>query len=151
MAPAAPRSSASARDGGVTRAAIAVLLALVPAASASAQIACRADQKASAVVEMMFGRKIGERIGVTNAAWARFVDREITPRFPDGLSVVDAAGQWQDPVRKRVVREPSKIVTIVLRDSDKGQSEIEAIAQAYKKQFRQQSVGVIVRPACVSF
>ena len=151
MAPAAPRSSASARDGGVTRAAIAVLLALAPAASASAQIACRADQKASAVVEMMFGRKIGERIGVTNAAWARFVDREITPRFPDGLNVVDAAGQWQDPVRKRVVREPSKIVTIVLRDSEKGQSEIDAIAQAYKRQFRQQSVGVIVRPACVSF
>ena len=138
-------------NSGVTRTAVALLLALAPAASASAQIACRADQKASAVVEMMFGRKIGERIGVTNAAWARFVDREITPRFPDGLSVVDAAGQWQDPVRKRVVREPSKIVTIVLRDSDKGQSEIEAIAQAYKKQFRQQSVGVIVRPACVSF
>ncbi len=138
-------------NSGVTRTAVALLLALAPAASASAQIACRADQKASAVVEMMFGRKIGERIGVTNAAWARFVDREITPRFPDGLSVVDAAGQWQDPVRKRVVREPSKIVTIVLRDSDKGQSEIEAIAQAYKKQFQQQSVGVIVRPACVSF
>jgi Protein of unknown function (DUF3574) len=149
--PAAPRSSASASDGGVTRAAIVLLLAFAPAASASAQIACRADQKASAVVEMMFGRKIGERIGVTNAAWTRFVDREITPRFPDGLSVVDAAGQWQDPVRKRVVREPSKIVTIVLRDSEKGQSEIDAIAQAYKKQFRQQSVGVIVRPACVSF
>jgi len=138
-------------NSGVTRTAVALLLALAPAASASAQIACRADQKASAVVEMMFGRKIGERIGVTNAAWARFVDREITPRFPDGLSVVDAAGQWQDPVRKRVVREPSKIVTIVLRDSEKGQSEIDAIAQAYKRQFRQQSVGVIVRPACVSF
>ena len=135
----------------MTRTAVALLLALAPAASASAQIACRADQKASAVVEMMFGRKIGERIGVTNAAWARFVDREITPRFPEGLSVVDAAGQWQDPVRKRVVREPSKVVTIVLRDSEKGQSEIDAIAQAYKKQFRQQSVGVIVRAACVSF
>ena len=138
-------------NSGVTRTAIALLLALAPAASASAQIACRADQKASAVVEMMFGRKIGERIGVTDAAWARFVDREITPRFPEGLSVVDAAGQWQDPVRKRVVREPSKVVTIVLRDSEKGQSEIDAIAQAYKRQFRQQSVGVIVRAACVSF
>jgi len=78
------------------------------AGPAGAQIACRADQKASAVVEMMFGRKIGDRVAVTNSAWARFVDREITPRFPDGLSVVDAAGQWQDPVRKRVVREPSR-------------------------------------------
>ena len=100
---------------------------------------------------MMFGRKIGDRIAVTNAAWARFVDREITPRFPDGLSVVDAAGQWLDPDKKRVVREPSKIVTIVLRDSEKGQTEIDAIAEAYKKKFKQQSVGVIVRGACVSF
>jgi hypothetical protein len=135
----------------VVRVAIALLALMTLAAPAGAQIACRADQKSSAVVEMMFGRKIGERIAVTNGAWARFVDREITPRFPDGLSVVDAAGQWMDPDKKRVVREPSKIVTIVLRDSEKGQSEIDAIAQAYKKQFKQQSVGVIVRGACVSF
>ena len=127
------------------------LLVFIFAAPAGAQIACRADQKSSAVVEMMFGRKIGDRIAVTNTAWARFVDREITPRFPDGLSVVDAAGQWMDTDKKRVVREPSKIVTIVLRDSAKGQSEIDAIAEAYKKRFKQQSVGVIVRGACVSF
>ena len=133
------------------RVAVLSLLVSIIAAPAGAQIACRADQKSSAVVEMMFGRKIGDRIAVTNTAWARFVDREITPRFPDGLSVVDAAGQWMDTDKKRVVREPSKIVTIVLRDSEKGQSEIDAIAQAYKKRFKQQSVGVIVRGACVSF
>jgi hypothetical protein len=135
----------------VVRITVALLSAIALAGPAGAQIACRADQKSSAVVEMLFGRKIGERIGVTNTAWARFVDREITPRFPDGLSVVDAAGQWLDPDKKRVVREPSKIVTIVLRDSEKGQSEIDAIAEAYKKKFKQQSVGVIVRGACVSF
>lgn len=100
---------------------------------------------------MLFGRKIGDRIGVSNVAWARFVDREITPRFPDGLSVVDAAGQWLDPDKKRVVREPSKIVTIVVADLEKGQGAIDAITEAYKKRFRQQAVGVIVRPACVSF
>lgn len=135
----------------MVRVAIALLASMTLVAPAVAQVACRADQKSSAVVEMMFGRKIGERIAVTNGAWARFVDREITPRFPDGLSVVDAAGQWMDTDKKRVVREPSKIVTIVLRDAEKGQAEIDAIAQAYKKQFKQQSVGVIVRGACVSF
>ena len=135
----------------VVRTTFAALIFLSLAIPTNAQVACRADQKSSAVVEMMFGRKIGDRIAVTNTAWARFVDREITPRFPDGLSVVDAAGQWLDPDKKRVVREPSKIVTIVLRDSEKGQSEIDAIARAYKKKFKQQSVGVIVRGACVSF
>jgi hypothetical protein len=135
----------------VYRIAVAVLVWIALAEPASAQIACRANQKSSAVVEMLFGRKIGDRIGVSNAAWARFVDREITPRFPDGLSVVDAAGQWLDPDKKRVVREPSKIVTIVVADLEKGQGAIDAITEAYKKRFRQQAVGVIVRPACVSF
>jgi hypothetical protein len=32
---------------------------------------------------------------VTETNWARFVDREIAPRFPDGLSVVDAKQQWR--------------------------------------------------------
>jgi hypothetical protein len=49
------------------------------------------------------------------------------------------------------VREPSKIVTIVVADLEKGQGAIDAITEAYKKRFRQQAVGVIVRPACVSF
>jgi hypothetical protein len=99
----------------------------------------------------MFGRKIGERIGVSNAAWGRFVDREITPRFPDGLTVVDAVGQWRDTRTKRVVREPSKLVTIVLKDAAAGQPLLDAVVAAYKRRFRQQAVAVIVRPACVSF
>lgn len=118
---------------------------------AAAQFACRTDQKSTAVVELMFGRKIGDRIGVSEAAWARFVDRELTPRFPDGLTIIDAAGQWLDPVRRRVVREPSKIVAIVIGDPERDQAKIDAIAAAYKKRFRQQAVGVVVRPACVSF
>jgi hypothetical protein len=107
------------------------------------------------VAELMFGRKIGDRLAVTETNWSRFVDREITPRFPDGLSVVDARGQWRDAERKTIVREPRKPVTIVLtgKASDKG-SENERLAQiidTYKRQFRQQSVGLVVRPACVAF
>ncbi|GIK79547.1 MAG: DUF3574 domain-containing protein [Alphaproteobacteria bacterium] len=117
----------------------------------TAQLACRTDQKSTAVVELMFGRKIGKRIGVNEAAWMRFVDRELTPRFPNGLTIVDAAGQWLDPVRKRVVREPSKIVTIVIGDPEADRVKIDTVTEAYKKRFRQQAVGVIVRPACVSF
>ena len=35
---------------------------------------------------------------------------EITPRFPDGLTVVDSVGQWRDPARGRLVRERGKLV-----------------------------------------
>ncbi len=132
----------------------AILLLIFVASFAHAQpFQCPGEQRQ--VAEFMFGRNIGDRLAVTETKWSRFVDREITPRFPDGLSVVDARGQWRDAERKTIVREPSKLVTIVLtgKASDKG-SDNERLAQiidAYKRQFRQQSVGLLVRPACVAF
>lgn len=138
-------------DGKWTAAAAAVLLFFLTASPASAQLSCPVNAKSQSVVELMFGRKIGDRIGVTNAAWMRFVDREITPRFPEGLTVVDAAGQWRDTKTGGVVREPSKIVRIVMSDPEKQQPAIDAVIDAYKKKFRQQAVGVIVHPACISF
>jgi hypothetical protein len=33
--------------------------------------------------------------GVSEAAWREFLDHEVTPRFPSGLSVMDVYGQWQ--------------------------------------------------------
>lgn len=102
-------------------------------------------------VELMFGRNIGSKLGVTNAQWAAFLAREVTPRFPDGLTVFDTSGQWRDAKKKIVVREPSKIVRIIMPADAQASEKIEAIASAYKKQFRQDSVGVLTRPACVSF
>src|SRR3981081_3960666 len=90
------------------------LLALAISNPAPAQQSdCRLG-KPQQVAELMFGRKIGDRIGVSETQWARFVDREITPRFPDGLTVFDTKGQWRDTQRNRIVREPSKLVQIVL-------------------------------------
>jgi hypothetical protein len=96
----------------------------------------------------MFGRNSGGRLAVSEGKWRRFLDREITPRFPEGPTVYNAAGQWRDRDRKRIVREPSKIVMIILPGKDDDIERLDAIAQAYK---RQQSVGVILRAACVSF
>ena len=70
---------------------------------------------------------------------------------PDGLTVFDAAGQWRDPARGRIVREPSKVVLIVFRDEPQKQEHLDAIADAYKRRFKQQSVGIVIRPACASF
>ena len=128
-----------------------VLVAGIDRVAAQSLLQCGGAQKPAAVAELMFGRKIGNRIAVTQSRWARFVDREITPRFPDGLSVVDAKGQWRDRERNVIVHEPSKLVTIVLPGDPADQARLTEIVEAYKRRFRQQSVGVIVRPACVSF
>jgi len=99
----------------------------------------------------MFGRNIGSRIGVREDDFGRFVDREIMSRFPNGLTVFNAAGQWREKASDKIVREPSKIVLIVLPGKTEDLARIYEIAQAYKTRFKQPSVGVILRPACVSF
>jgi Protein of unknown function (DUF3574) len=114
-------------------------------------LSCGGVQKPQQVAELMFGRKIPDRIAVTEDEWTQFVDQEITPRFPDGLTVLSAAGQWRDPSSNKIVREPSKIVLIVLPGRAEDLARVNEIAQAYKTRFKQQFVGVIVRPACVSF
>jgi hypothetical protein len=121
------------------------------AASAQAQTDCGAGLKAQQVAELLFGRNIGDRVGVSQTQWARFLDREITPRFPDGLTVMDAKGQWRDAARGTIVHEPSKRVEIILPGRTDDQERLDAIAQAYKRRFHQHSVAVVVRTACVSF
>jgi hypothetical protein len=128
-----------------------VLAAGTACAAAEPAVSCYGAQQAKMVAELLFGRGIGSRIGVSETAWTRFVAREMTPRFPDGLTVTDALGQWRDRDRGRIVREPSKRVEIVLPGGADDEAKLDAIVTAYKRQFRQQSVGVIVRPACVSF
>jgi hypothetical protein len=112
---------------------------------------CLPPAQTMASAELVFGRNIGDRLGVSDAAFANFVATEITPRFPDGLTVIDARGQWHDSTRGILVREPSKVVLITFPDEAPKRSGLVAIADAYKKTFRQQSVLTSVRSACVSF
>ena len=133
---------------------LAAALLCTVAAGAAAQgalPACQGPQQRRDVAELLFGRDIGRRLGVSDPAWRRFVAREITPRFPDGLTVTDAIGQWRDPDSGRMVREPSKRVEIVLPGSADDAARLAAIVAAYKRQFHQRSVGVILQSACVSF
>jgi hypothetical protein len=102
-------------------------------------------------ISLMFGRNIGGELGVSEEVWSEFVASEITPRFPDGLTVDDAVGQWRDTETARVVKEPSKDVRVVVPAGADIQEKIDAIVAAYKQRFHQQAVGVVIRPACASF
>jgi len=136
----------------VTAAAAILPLLLSGVGTSHAQLlACGGAQKSQQVAELMFGRKVADRIAVTEDEWTHFVDQEITPRFPDGLTVFSAAGQWRDQSSNKIIREPSKVVLIVLPGKAEDLPRINEIAQAYKTRFKQPSVGIIVRPACVSF
>jgi hypothetical protein len=101
--------------------------------------------------ELLFGRNVEGRTTVSEAQWSDFLGREVTPRFPDGLTVFEAAGQWRDSVTLQVVREPSYIVMILAPNTPDTLARLAAIRTAYVSRFRQQSVGLTLAPTCVDF
>ncbi len=123
----------------------------LPGGASAQSVTCHPPLASRQVAELLFGRKIGDRLAVSAVQWGRFVDREISPRFPDGLTVFDTQGEWRDTARNTTIHEPSKVVEIVLPGHDGDADALAAIAEAYKKAFHQQSVGIVVREACVSF
>jgi len=131
---------------------LALALTITGTAGVRAQtLSCHGAQRVRQVAELLFGRDVGRRLAVSESAWMRFVNREITPRFPDGLTVSNAYGQWRDGASGTILHEPAKRVEIVLPGAADDQDRLDAIVAAYKRDFHQQSVAVIVRPACVSF
>jgi len=134
--------------------AIGFTLVAATATGAGAQTAtppCHGTQQPKMVAELMFGRDIGDGGGVSESEWQLFVTRELVSRFPDGLTIIDATGQWRDRDSGRIVHEPSKHVEIVMPGNNDDDARLDAVVDAYKRAFRQHSVGVIVRPACVAF
>ena len=126
----------------------AAALALLAAGAACAQPAlqCSSSQKSWVVADLLFGRT-----HVSEAAWARFVAAEVTPRFPSGFTVLDGRGQWQAPGSSHISHERSKVLMIAMPPGADNETRLQAIIEAYKTRFKQRSVGLIVRPACVSF
>ncbi|MGL5138023.1 MAG: DUF3574 domain-containing protein [Beijerinckiaceae bacterium] len=101
--------------------------------------------------ELLFGRNIGNRLGVSEDDFRRFLAAEVTPRFPEGLTVLDGRGQYRDSMAGTIVREPSKLMVLIIKDEPAERDKLSAVAEAYKARFRQQSVGTIIRPVCAAF
>ena len=99
---------------------------------------------------LFFGRSQGAVEVVTEEAWRAFLAEEITPRFPDGLTVLDAAGQWRDGTGA-IVRERTKLVVILAEPGERGMRLADEIAEAYKRVFGQESVLRTITPSCASF
>ena len=127
------------------------LTSCTPAAPPQEASSCAADEAERVVASMYFGRNIGGVLGVDDAEWAAFLDTEVTPRFPDGLTVTDVDGQWRDSETGAIVREPSKVLTLFLGDEAADREKLDLIAEAYKTQFQQQAVALVVERSCVTF
>jgi hypothetical protein len=93
--------------------------------------------------DLYFGRNIAGGGEVSEAEFQAFIDAEITPRFPDGLTLYDADGQFLDS-NGTLIREPSQVISLIFNDTLVNQAAIDEIIEAYKQQFQQESVLEVV-------
>ena len=76
---------------------------------------------------------------VSELEWQIFLRDEVTRRFPDGLTAWQTEGQWLTPAGS-IDREQSKVVLLVHADTAPARESVQAVIQAYRKTFDQQSV-----------
>jgi hypothetical protein len=88
---------------------------------------------------------------IGEAQWRTFLDTEVTPRFPDGLTVLDGYGQWLFRGNGEPNRLDSKVLVILHEDTPQRVADIEAIRLAWKQAHGHQSVLWVRQPANVSF
>ena len=87
---------------------------------------------------------------VSEEAWNEFLADTVTPRFPDGLTVMDGRGQWQLE-SGAIQREGTKILYILTGPGDGGQQLLGEVSEEYKRRFGQESVLLTSSTTCVSF
>lgn len=128
---------------------IAFLLVLGFSGREAAAQTCRQPAKEMARLELFFGAG-APRHPFSGKAFSQFLASEVTPRFPQGLSLFDGYGQWLSP-QGHVTKERTKILLIYYEPDQGSEAKIEAIRNAYKLRFKQQSVLRADSFSCVQF
>ncbi len=106
--------------------------------------------EAQVTVQLTFGRAHRDGRQIDAAEWADYLAREVSARFPGRLTVIDATAQWQHPATKRVMGEKNSLVEIIITPSPDTWERMQALREAYKKRFKQDSVGMVTTLSCAS-
>ena len=143
----------SGRTLGSVIVATVVVLASAAASPAWADTPpCPAGTDRLSEIRLFFGRSQGGVEVVTEKAWRTFLAEEITPRFPDGLTVLDAAGRWRG-ASGTIERERTKLVVILADGGGLGDAphRRDHARRPTSARFDQESVLRTITPSCASF
>jgi hypothetical protein len=112
-------------------------------ASSSASTASAAS--AQVVLERLYLGMSSPSGPVAGEALTAFLAAEVTPRFPDGLTLYRAYGQWRDR-KGAVASEPSTVLEIAMPNTSENRRKAAAIAALYCRRFHQEAVLEVVAP-----
>lgn len=156
IAPQGPALSALAQDATpmaeVVGTPVANDIAALPTADPCPDEIAGPDSEPWVRSELYFGTTSPDGSAYPEEDWDAFLDAEITPRFPAGLTVLTGIGQWQD--EEGILQERSKVLIILFPAEFSADSSVllEEIRDAYEEQFEQTSVlRADAAPVCTSF
>jgi hypothetical protein len=124
-----------------------VAVSLGACAQPGAPAVCTAPLKPAREIDLYFGRDKQGGGEVSEAEWASFLTDSVTPRFPDGLSVLNVEGQARES-SGRIVRERTKLLVVIVFDAPAHQGRVREIVQAYNGRFGQHGVFWSEHPVC---
>jgi Protein of unknown function (DUF3574) len=125
------------------------LIATLAACASMPAPTCEVGERLAIHDSLYFGT--GTPTGtVTPQEWAEFLRNTVTPRFPQGLTVSQASGEWRG-ADGALVRESSHILTLVHPDDALSETSVLELVASYKERFQQEAVLRVKVRACVSF
>src|SRR5262245_56552590 len=109
---------------------------------------CGVSSKAQLRTTLYFGlaRPTGS---VSELDWQIFLRDEVTARFPEGLTVWDANGQWRRS-DGQVDHEGAKVLLLVHPDTAVARASVQAVIARYRQKFDQESVLWETAHVCVT-
>jgi hypothetical protein len=108
----------------------------------STQHEVKSDQWFS--TEIYFGRHFSNRGDITDQQFADFLSSHVTPEFPAGLTVYDAYGQMQHSSGE-IVKQKTKVVVLVHKNSKADDDAINKIIAAYRSKFANPQVMLLTK------
>ncbi|MDM9384837.1 DUF3574 domain-containing protein [Chlorogloeopsis sp. ULAP01] len=100
--------------------------------------------------ELYFGLSKPNGGTISEEQWQQFLNRVITPRFQEGLTVMDGYGQYLNSSGS-LNREKTKLVILIYENNHKRNQMIEEVIASYKRAFHQESVLRVTSSVKVSF
>ena len=133
-------------------AAAALCLLLAAGCAVGGDFECPDGMDTFTELNVYFGQEKGDGGTVSEEEWQTFVADTVTPRFPDGLTVLDARGQWLDTDQGRLYRESTKVLNVLVPSDavEAGVGAVREISDIYKERFDQQAVFHTALPACAA-
>lgn len=101
--------------------------------------------------ELYFGSSKPDGTEVTEAQFKQFLDQEVTPRFPDGLTVLTGYGQFRNSANVIIQERSTELILLYPLQMPEANRKIQEIRESYKRAFQQESVLRVDSLATVSF